>query len=301
MDKNRSAFRVSACRLMAGGLLMLLAACSPGQHHVASQDQNTGPQLTVVPPGTLDYYPAGEYLRNGFPAVPPSATVSFERGVVIAARQVSEAEYARCVSDGACEPVDGAGAGVPSPDLPVTGVSWRDATAYATWISQKTGVDYRLPSYAEWVYAAGSAYIEDALLQEFDTSNPAQRWLAEYALETQRKKTVDAVVRPFGSFGVNEHGLHDVAGNVWEWTDTCHVRQYLDADNTLSIVGNENCGVRVVAGAHRSYIPDFIRDAKSGACSVGVPPSNLGFRLVRDVAVQSHASDAQGPRAQGVL
>src|SRR5699024_4357959 len=87
--------------------------------------------------------------------------------------------------------------------------------------------------------------------------------------------------------GVNERGLIDVAGNVWEWTDTCHVRQYLDADGAPVAMSNENCGVRVVAGAHRSYIPDFIRDAKSGACSVGVPPSNLGFRLVQDVSGQS--------------
>ena len=43
-----------------------------------------------------------------------------------------------------------------------------------------------------------------------------------------------------------------------------------------------NCGVRVVEGQHRSYMTDFIRDPRSGGCAVGKPPSNLGFRLVRD-------------------
>jgi hypothetical protein len=45
-----------------------------------------------------------------------------------------------------------------------------------------------------------------------------------------------------------------------------------------------NCGVRVVEGRHRTYVSDFIRDARAGGCAVGVPPSNLGFRLVRDAA-----------------
>ena len=46
----------------------------------------------------------------------------------------------------------------------------------------------------------------------------------------------------------------------------------------------ENCGVRVVEGRHRTYVSDFIRDARGGGCAVGAPPSNLGFRLVREGA-----------------
>jgi hypothetical protein len=45
---------------------------------------------------------------------------------------------------------------------------------------------------------------------------------------------------------------------------------------------NANCGVRVAEGAHRAYVTDFIRDARAGGCASGVPPSNLGFRLVRE-------------------
>jgi hypothetical protein len=43
-----------------------------------------------------------------------------------------------------------------------------------------------------------------------------------------------------------------------------------------------NCGVRVAEGAHRAYVTDFIRDARAGGCAQGVPPANLGFRLVRE-------------------
>jgi hypothetical protein len=45
-------------------------------------------------------------------------------------------------------------------------------------------------------------------------------------------------------------------------------------------VTNTNCGVRVVQGAHRTYMTDFIRDPRTGGCAAGVPPANLGFRLV---------------------
>jgi formylglycine-generating enzyme required for sulfatase activity len=84
--------------------------------------------------------------------------------------------------------------------------------------------------------------------------------------------------QPVGFFGGNSNGLLDVAGNVWEWTETCFVRATLD-DGSVRVT-NTNCGVRVVQGAHRTYMTDFIRDPRVGGCAAGVPPANLGFRLV---------------------
>ncbi len=53
-----------------------------------------------------------------------------------------------------------------------------------------------------------------------------------------------------------------------------------DAGEIIS--NSPNCGVRVDEGQHRSYVTDFVRDARAGGCAAGVPPSNLGFRLVRE-------------------
>jgi len=254
-----------------------------------------------LPAGQVEYYPPGEFLKGGFPVVPERAVARFEPGISIMKRQVSQAEYAACVKARACKPLDKAHRDAVSPDLPVVGVSWRDAAAYAEWLSSQTGRVHRLPAYEEWIYAAGPEFTEDIVMEAFDPTDPAQRWLAEYKLETQRKASVDATPRPFGGFGVNSAGMQDMVGNVWDWTSSCHTRHNLDftdkADASASMspdpaasfaAGAQNCGIRVVAGPHRSYIADFIRDPKSGACSVGVPPSNLGFRLVReDIAPSS--------------
>ena len=88
-------------------------------------------------------------------------------------------------------------------------------------------------------------------------------------------------MRRFGAFGANENGLVDVGGNVWEWTNTCFVRTAIGVAGEAGGV-TANCGVRVVEGQHRSYVTDFIRDARAGGCAAGVPPSHLGFRLVRE-------------------
>jgi formylglycine-generating enzyme required for sulfatase activity len=84
-----------------------------------------------------------------------------------------------------------------------------------------------------------------------------------------------------GTFGANSNGLDGLAGNVWEWTNSCFVRVSLDSER----ITNTNCGVRVVDGAHGSYMTDFIRDPRSGGCAAGVPPA--GFRLVISVATSA--------------
>lgn len=236
------------------------------------------PQTAIVPPATLMHRLDGEYSRSGRPIDAPRIAIRIDQPLEIMRYQVTAADYARCVSDGACKRLDHP---AKRGDVPVTGVSHVDAVDYAAWISQRTGTIWRLPTDREWAHAAGSRLVDDAKNLDSDGSNPAQRWLAEYEQMADRKVARNPLPRPIGSFGANEHGLFDVAGNVWEWTQTCLNRISLDATGRR-MSETTNCGVYLVEGQHRAIMTSFIRNPKSGGCSVGTPPDNLGFRLVRE-------------------
>lgn len=256
---------------------ILAAPVSYGLAHRAPPARNlAGPDMIELRTGTVTYKPAGDYTRADKPANAPVVTVKLAAGVTIMTHQVTRDEYLRCVDDGGCPAV--AKASLPPPNRPMVGVSWRDAHAYAGWLSRKSGRRYRLPTDVEWAFAAGSRFRDEGW-PDFDNADPAKRWLAQYEREAQEE--IAATPRATGSFGGNEQGLLDVAGNVWEWTDTCFARIALDAGNH-SVAETRNCGVRVVEGRHRTYVTDFVRDARAGGCAVGTPPANLGFRLVRD-------------------
>ena len=142
------------------------------------------------------------------------------------------------------------GTGPVCPDEPVCHVSYYEADAYARWAGA------RLPSEAEW--------------ETFAAERPVRGNL----LESRR-------FHPCVAAG--QDGASQVFGDVWEWTQTCHRRVHVDAAGAvLSEV--PACTIKVLDGQHRTPMSFFIRDAKSGGCSVGIPPDNLGFRLVRQQA-----------------
>jgi len=247
--------------------LMGLSGCED------SPKYESGPPTIHLPAGEVALRPPGKTWRAGRQVSPEPVRIHYPQGVIIMQRQVSQAEYVACVASGACNALDTAET---SPDRPVTGVNWHDATAYAAWLSARTGQLWRLPTYAEWVYAAGELFRPEALVVEDD--NPAQQWLAAYEEEIRRQQQQeDTAVRPFGDYGRNAAGLLDINGSVWEWTNDCYTLRITD---TETVQVNANCGVRVAAGRHTAYITDFIRDPKNGACSVGAPPAHMGLRLV---------------------
>jgi formylglycine-generating enzyme required for sulfatase activity len=255
--------------MLAGALAapVLATALTPAPSHDPDG-------MARVVAASFSYRAAGDFSRGGRPTEGPLRELRLPTDIFIMKRQVTAGEYARCVDDGACARL-AAGAGVQ--DVPVTGVSWHDASAYAAWLSRKTGVLHRLPTDEEWTFAAAEKARDEAL-PLVDPADPAQAWIARYEAESSRAKPVATAPQPGGTFGTNSKGLDDFAGNIWEWTDTCFIRTALDGGRET--VTNTNCGVRVVEGAHRSYMTDFIRDPKSGGCAAGVPPTNLGFRLV---------------------
>ncbi|WP_319945994.1 formylglycine-generating enzyme family protein [Mesorhizobium sp. AR07] len=236
------------------------------------------PELVTLAPGSFDHPQPGEFLGEGHPVAAPRILAKVIGPLKIMKYQVSASEYGRCVTAGSCKAADTPGSG----NFPVTGVSHIDAEAYTIWLSAQTGATWRLPTDAEWAYAAGERFRSDIEGGAGDPDNPARRWLAQYRTEASLGRKSDPEPRAQGAFGINSKGLADVAGNVWEWTSTCYVHAAIAA-NGISIVSSiDNCGVHVVEGFHRTYMSNFIRDGKSGGCAVGTPPDNLGFRLVRE-------------------
>ena len=238
--------------------------------------------LTVeIAPRAFEYRDSGEFFRNGFAVDGTIKSVTMRRPLTIMKFQVTAADYGRCVADGACPRAEPTFAPKDATNTPATGVSYDDAIAYAGWLSARTGEVWTLPTDQELAFAAGSRFPDDALGVDVNSTNPADRWLADYNREAARKASRDPVPQPLGRFGENEYGLADFAGNVWEWTATCNRRVNLDkAGQVVNDVSS--CGIYVASGKHRAAMSSFVRNPKGGGCAVGVPPDNVGFRLIKD-------------------
>ena len=194
------------------------------------------------------------------------------RTLHVAKYEVTVAEWDRCASHGGCSftprrrPWQ-------NDDHPVTGVSWLDVQQYVRWLSRETGRAYRLPMEREWDFLA-----RDVVEQEVEKlwDDPRLAWAADYVSFARREKKT---TEPVGHFGANRLGIHDLNGNVWEWTDSC--RRSSAAANGAG--ARASCGgVRTLAGKHKTYQAEVVRQVPAGGCSIGYPPANLGFRLVLD-------------------
>jgi formylglycine-generating enzyme required for sulfatase activity len=269
------AFKLKLALACVAGLAGPIAM-APLVSDMAVHGTTAEPAIVRIAPGSFSYREAGDFTRAGRQAEAPLRAMRFAKPLHIMREQVSSSDYQLCVQDGACHALD-RGVAIAS-DRPAVQVNWHDAQAYADWLSRKTGHTYRLPSDAEWAFAAGTRFRDDGA--PVDVDDPAKRWISRYERESERDLS-DTTAYPFGKFGLNEHGIEDLAGNVWEWTSTCFVRSRIDEAGKAGRP-TVNCGVRVAEGAHRAYVTDFIRDARAGGCAQGVPPANLGFRLVRE-------------------
>lgn len=266
-----------ALPLMLLGVIFALALSQLSWQPSISAD--AGPETVGLSAAPFPYRRSGEFLQSGKPVDAPLLTLSGNAEIAVMKYQVLATDYAVCVADGACQKPDRRT--TPVHGMPMTGVSFDDAQNYAAWLSAQTGQLWRLPTDEEWVFFAGSRFADTALNLAGDGANPAQRWLAEYAREVGNAGSGPVQPQIAGSHGENEYGIADVAGNVWEWTSTCHTRIVLD-DTGAELSRINSCGVHVVEGRHRSAMSNFIRDARSGGCTAGTPPDNLGFRLVRE-------------------
>lgn len=128
--------------------------------------------------------------------------------------EVTFAQWDACVADGGCSNYRPADNGWGRDNHPVTGISWNDIQEFISWFNVKTGGSYRLPTDAEWDYAARARSIT-----KYAWGNKIGRNLA--ACKNCGSRWDNNKPAPIGSFPANSYGLYDMHGNVWEWTQDC--------------------------------------------------------------------------------
>ncbi len=162
-------------------------------------------------------------------------------------------------------------------DHPAICVSWEDARAFAGWLSRETGRDYRLLSESEWEYTARAG-----------TSTPVW-WGGDIGRNRANCRECgsrwdDEGTAPVGSFAANGFGLHDVHGNVWEWTRDCWNEGYEGAPGDGRAWEDGDCSRRAVRGGAWIDRPEHIRSAVRGGVETGNRFDVLGFRVARTLA-----------------
>ena len=190
------------------------------------QDGSQGPEMVMIPAGT---FRMGDIQGGGFENEKPVHTVSVSR-FAMGQHEVTVGDYLRFVQatgshapewqeagneynihTGTNDWYKNMGNALTNENHPIVGISWLDVTAYAQWLSEQTGQDYRLPTEAQWEYAARAGTKTKYWWGNEIGSNKANCYGNECGDRFE-------YTSPVGAFAANPFGLYDTAGNLWEWT-----------------------------------------------------------------------------------
>ena len=163
---------------------------------------------------------------------------------------------------------------------PVVCVSWNDAQAFVKWLNNETGSNYRLPTEAEWEYAARGG---STTKYHFGNS---ESQLSRYASFNWRNQScpdgLGKCTAEVGRYRPNSFGLYDMHGNVWEWVQDCWNDSYAGAPTDGGAWTNGDCGRRVVRGGSWNVYPEYLRSASRGWYDRSYRDYSIGFRLAQD-------------------
>jgi formylglycine-generating enzyme required for sulfatase activity len=238
------------------------------------------PELERVPPfGAPEQFIMGS--STGDTDEQPPQPVTIAQPFLLGATEVTFAEYdAFCDATGRQRAYD-----LGRPDRasrPAINVDWYDAKAYANWLGAMTQQECRLPSEAEWEYAArAGTTTEFALPAPEGSDDIAGKVLANCrgcGSEWDGQRTA-----PVSSFPANAWGLRDMHGNVREWVEDCWRDSYEGAPDDGSVSGEEDggdCSVRVLRSGSWNYVQDYARSASRSGVIAGARSLDVGFRVL---------------------
>ena len=160
-------------------------------------------------------------------------------------------------------------------DHPIINVSWDDAIYYASWLSKQSGHKYRLPSEAEWEYAARAGTPSSYWWGNRIGKNRAHCFGCGAPFNPRKPAKI-------GSFAASPFGLYDTAGNVMEWVQDCWHNDYNHAPDDGSVWEGGDCARRVIRGGSYSSPARSLRPAKRDSYRSNHGYDNVGIRLVRE-------------------
>jgi len=234
-----------------------------------------GPALVTVPAGR---YLMGDHTGRGNHNERPLTAIEISRPFAIGRYEVSSADWQHYAEATATAMPDNEGWGL-SAQRPVIHVSWHQAQAYSQWLSRVTGQHYRLPTEAEWEYAAraGSTtyYWWGAQLDSPETRPRA------HCRGCATSRLIQNKTERTGQFPANAFGLYDTAGNVWEWTASRFASPFDGSEQTsANLLDNSPRAVR--GGAWNSG-PSYLRTSQRDMKQPQRKDYALGFRVLREL------------------
>lgn len=244
----------------------------PGEQPSPVEEQVTARQPSIPTPEMIRISPGSFRMGGSEKLETPIHIVQFTKPFAIARYETTFDEYDRFArSTGRPLPKD---EGWGRESRPVINVFWDDAKAYVQWLSQQTGHRYRLPTEAEWEYAARSGGKDETWAGTSDESQ-----LKNYAVYDVGR------TEPVGSKKPNELNLFDMSGNVWEWVEDCeHDYNSAPTDGSAWLKGNGgNCSQRVLRGG--SWFNKLVNLRVSGRFRYDAVyrGSGIGCRLAQDL------------------
>lgn len=232
--------------------------------------------------------PAGQFVMGCVsqidckPREEPVHTVSVD-AFQLAKTEVTAELWAACVNANGCDIIP-ENNGLVEQGMPVRYVSWDDAQVFLAWLNSATGQTYRLPTEAEWEYAARAGTSTPFSTGTCITSDQANSEGNAFAIagcqhdEHNRKQAL-----PVASFEANTFGLHDMHGNVWEWVQDCWHENYDGAptDGSAWVGSDGQCDRHVMRGGTWHGSVSYMRSAYRFRYPKEIRTGGLGFRLAR--------------------
>lgn len=238
------------------------------------------PEMVVLPPGSFLMGSSSTDPERVGSLEEPQHEVSIGYSFAVSKFEITWDQWEACQAGGGCTDSDAFDEGWGKGDRPVNNISWQAALTYVFWLQKITGQPYRLLSEAEWEYAARagtttSYSLGDSISSSQANFNGSGADEGE-ATEEFRQKTMVA-----GSFPANAFGLHDMHGNLWEWTEDCWVGNYIGAPSDGSARESGDCTHRVLRGGSYSSGARVVRSANRSMNTPDAQNNAFGFRVAR--------------------